>query len=98
MYPNALVFILNMILILLIGNSEINSRVASTCPFYFYGLAQLVLEVRDEIRQEKAKIILPFANRMNSIYKHAIVLMALVYNVIVIYLNLLLFANEIGFI
>jgi hypothetical protein len=98
MYALGLVFILNMLLVLLMGNSEINSRVASTCPFYFYALAQLILEVRDEIRGEKAQVVLPFANNNKGSYKHGVVMIALIYNAIVLYLNLLLFGNEIGFI
>ena len=99
--PHAIVFIANMLIVLVMANSEINARVASTCPFYFYAFSQLALEVRDEIRNQKAKDMnLPFANRVNTdgIYKHAVVLSALLYNTAVIYLNILLFGNEIGFV
>jgi len=48
--PHAYVFLVNMLIVLLLANTEINSRVASTCPFYYYAFAQLCLEVRDEMR------------------------------------------------
>ena len=37
--PHAYIFIINMVLVLFMANSEINSRVASTWPFYYFAFA-----------------------------------------------------------
>lgn len=48
--PHAYVFIANMVIVLLFANAEINSRVASTCPFYYYSWAQLIVEVIEDLK------------------------------------------------
>lgn len=86
--PHALVLIANMLLVLLFANSEINSRVAGTCPFYYYAFAQLVVEVREEMgRRERS-----------CTFKHLLVAFALLYNTVVMLLNMFLFSVEIGFV
>lgn len=42
--PHALVFTANMLLVMLFANADINSRVASTCPFYFWAAAVILTE------------------------------------------------------
>ena len=87
MLPHAYIFIINMIIVLLTANSEINSRVASTCPFYFYAFSQLIIEVYEEMKKNQKMTI-----------KHGVVLLMLAYNTVVMVLNLLLFTVEIGFV
>jgi len=87
MLPHAYIFIINMIIVLLTANSEINSRVASTCPFYFYAFSQLIIEVYEEMKKNQKMTI-----------KHKVVLLMLAYNTVVMVLNLLLFTVEIGFV
>jgi len=87
MLPHAYIFLLNMLIVFLIANMEINSRVASTCPFYFLAFSQLIIETKEELVKKEA-----------SGYKHAVVLISLIYNSVVLVLNLVLFTVEIGFI
>ena len=42
--PHSLVFALNMLLMLLYANADVNSRVASTCPFYYWAAAVIINE------------------------------------------------------
>lgn len=87
MLPHAFVLVVNIMLVLLFANTEINSRVASSCPFYFYAFSQLVIEVIDELRTKRHVTL-----------KQLIVVLALAYNAVVMMLNLLLFTVEIGFV
>jgi hypothetical protein len=112
--PHAYVFILNMVIVLLFANAEINSRVASTCPFYYYAWAQLIIEVLDDLTfKEKIQKVKEMASRnaLNNLntfgtevekkistYKHMVVGLSLFYNSVVLFLNPLLFTVEVGFI
>ena len=42
--PHAMVFTVNMLLVMLFANADINSRVASTCPFYFWASAVILCQ------------------------------------------------------
>jgi hypothetical protein len=44
MVPHAWYFCIQILLILLFANADINSRVASTCPFYYWAVASLIIE------------------------------------------------------
>ena len=37
--PHFLMLAVNLMIVLMFANSEINSRVASTCPFYYMALS-----------------------------------------------------------
>lgn len=87
MLPHAYFFIVNMLMVLFMANAEINSRVASSCPFYFYAFSQLIIEVYEEMKKNKEMTV-----------KHGVVLLMLAYNTVVMVLNLLLFTVEIGFV
>ena len=50
MLPHAYILIINLIVVFMLANTEINARVASTCPFYFYALSQLVIEVVNDLK------------------------------------------------
>jgi len=89
MFPHFLVFVINLIIVMLFANSEINARVASTCPFYFIALSQLVIETFNEIHDKGFEKLT---------YKHWVVMLTLLYNSVVMVLNLVLFSVEIGFI
>ena len=41
-WPHMLFWSLNMVILLLFANAEINSRITSTCPFYFWAVAELL--------------------------------------------------------
>jgi len=89
MFPHFLVFVVNLMIVMLVANSEINARVASTCPFYYIAVSQLVTETYQEIRDKNCK-------RLS--YKHWVVTLSLLYNSVVMVLNLVLFSGDIGFI
>ena len=42
--PHAWYFAVQLTLVALFANADINSRVASTCPFYFWAFAAIVCE------------------------------------------------------
>ena len=44
MLPFGYMFVINVVTVILFANSEIIGRVATTCPFYFYAWAQLIVE------------------------------------------------------
>ena len=48
--PHAYIFIANMVIVMFLANSEINARVASTCPFYYFAFSQLIVEVHEEMK------------------------------------------------
>jgi len=62
--PHAWFFALNMLVTLLFANSDINSRVASTCPFYYWAVADLLVH-----RENFSKVSLAnFAILHNVLY------------------------------
>ena len=62
--PHAWFFAVNMLLTLLFANADINSRVASTCPFYFWAVADLIVH-----RDSYSKVSLAnFAIAHNVLY------------------------------
>lgn len=85
--PHFWVLFINLITVLLFANTEINSRVASTCLFYYVGLSQIVIETYNELKEGK-----------KLTFKHLMVFMTLTYNTVVMLLNLLLFSVGIGFV
>lgn len=50
MLPHAYILLINVIIVFMLANTEINARVASTCPYYFYALAQLIIEVFEDFK------------------------------------------------
>lgn len=44
MVPHAWYMFISLALILVFANADINSRAASVCPFYYWGLASLMVE------------------------------------------------------
>ena len=91
MLPHAYIFLVNMTVVLLLANSEINSRVASTCPFYFYAFSQLILECHKDLKNSQQQ-------KAVSLYQHVLIAISLWYNQVIMMLNLLLFTVEIGFV
>jgi len=72
-----------MAMILLYANADINSRVASTCPLYYWALAALI----EEYQQNKLSHMGAF-----------IVIVASLHNVVYMCLNFFLFPSEAGFV
>ena len=50
--PHIWYFALQLLLVMLFANADINSRVASTCPFYFWALAAIVNEANQKHKVE----------------------------------------------
>lgn len=46
--PHALFYMIYMLIIVSFANLEINSRVAHTCPFFFWGSAAIIAETKKE--------------------------------------------------
>ena len=44
MIPHAYFFFANMLLALFFANADVNSRIASSCPFYFWTTAAIFYE------------------------------------------------------
>jgi len=62
--PHVWFFAMNMLVTLLFANADINSRVASTCPFYFWAVADLLVH-----RENYSKVSLAnFAIAHNLLY------------------------------
>mmetsp|Transcript_11479 Transcript_11479/g.19425 ORF Transcript_11479/g.19425 Transcript_11479/m.19425 type:complete len:81 (+) Transcript_11479:1287-1529(+) len=80
-----------MIIVILLANQEINARVASTCPFYYFGLSQLLVETRREVREL-------WKSGTGMRWWHLGVAVSVGYNLFVVGLNPLLFSNEVGFV
>lgn len=47
--PHAWYFVIQLTLVLLFANADINSRVASTCPFYYWAFAAVVREANNSV-------------------------------------------------
>lgn len=86
--PHAYIFFANILIVFFLANSEINSRVASTCPFFYMALSQLIYETFDDIYVQNKPVE----------YKHVVVMVSMMYNVVVMFLNLVLFTVGIGFV
>jgi hypothetical protein len=46
MIPHVWFFSINILLTLLFANADINSRVASTCPYYYWAVADLIVNLK----------------------------------------------------
>ena len=54
--PHFLCFAVHLLLILFFANSDINSRVASTIPFYYWAVAAIVIESKAGPYVDSSKI------------------------------------------
>ena len=83
--PHCYYLFVQLIVVLLYGNAEINSRVASSLPIYYWAVASLLVEGDGKENSIKSKTM-SYPARF-----------AAVHNIIYLILNLLLFPVESGF-
>ena len=81
--PHCYYLFVQLIVVLLYGNAEINSRVASSLPIYYWAVASLLVEGDGKESSNKS---MSYQARF-----------AAVHNIIYLILNLLLFPVESGF-
>lgn len=81
--PHALFFAVNIALVMLFANADINSRVASTCPFYYWAAASVISEAS--------------ASSTQSLSLKAMAWFIKTHNLAYLLLNFVLFLMEVGF-
>lgn len=89
MLPHGYIFVISMTTVFLMANTEINARVASTCPFYFYAWSQVILEAKKEHEEIVKKERVTWCDLLTV--RITLVTVFGLYNVITMALNLLLF-------
>jgi hypothetical protein len=91
--PHFWVMFANLMIVLFYANIEINARVASTCIYYYIGLSQLIVETHEEL-----SAAIKNQSELKLSPKHFVVMITMAYNVIVMFINPLIFSVGIGFV